>query len=160
MQRILYFTAGIAPTSPELAEIASLNATAAKPYEVIVMNGAAGGGGADYGAARPIPGDFAAGTVPSEFSGLTVFDPANPPVVLPVTKAVVANGGNVTVKNSAGTVTKTGVATVAANAVTGVALAATEAIVSSGATKTGVTGSGTTATITVTNGVISGIALS
>lgn len=53
---------------------------------------------------------------------------------LPATQAVVANNGNVTVKNSAGTVSKTGVATVAANAITGVALPATEAIVSSATT--------------------------
>lgn len=49
--------------------------------------------------------------------------------VLPATQAVVSNGGSVPVKNSAGTVTKTGTATVAANAVTGVALGATTAIV-------------------------------
>lgn len=52
---------------------------------------------------------------------------------LPATSAVVANGGNVNVKNSAGTVTKVGVATVATSAITGVALAATEAIVTNAA---------------------------
>lgn len=43
--------------------------------------------------------------------------------------AQVANASTVPVKNSAGTVTKTGTATVAGSAVTGVALAATSAIV-------------------------------
>lgn len=51
---------------------------------------------------------------------------------LPATQALVSNGGNVNVKNSAGTVTKVGVATVAANAISGVALPATSAIVDSG----------------------------
>jgi hypothetical protein len=124
--------------------------------------------------------------------------------LLPATQAVVANGGNVTVKNSAGTVTKTGVATVAANAITGVALPAASAIIDNAAANvvvqnsagaavssaglaavaagaltsvrlpatiaavaTGVkinagtvSGTGNFATITVANGVITGIVLS
>lgn len=51
----------------------------------------------------------------------------------PATQATVSNGGNVPVKNSAGTVTKTGVATVAANAITGVALPAASAIIDNAA---------------------------
>jgi hypothetical protein len=70
------------------------------------------------------------------------------------------NGNTVTVKNSAGDVSKDGTAAVAAGAVTGVSLASTVALVTNGDTKTGVTGSGTIATISVADGVISGIALS
>jgi hypothetical protein len=50
--------------------------------------------------------------------------------VLPATQVVVSNAGSVPVKNSAGSKTVTGTATVAAGVLTGVGLAATEAIVS------------------------------
>lgn len=62
-KKVLYFTAGITPTSPELAEIAKLNAVTAPQYQVIVMNGAAN---AKYGETdRLVPGDYVAGTVPA-----------------------------------------------------------------------------------------------
>lgn len=51
---------------------------------------------------------------------------------LPATQAIVANGATVNIKNSTGTISKPGVATVAANAVTGVALPATMTIVENG----------------------------
>lgn len=76
------------------------------------------------------------------------------------TTQIVDNSDTVVVKNSAGSVTKNGTASVASGVITGVALASGEAIVTNGATFAGVTGSGTNATITVTNGVISAIALS
>lgn len=66
-------------------------------------------------------------TIDAVLTALAAALPAGTPDPL---KATVSNGGNVTVKNSAGTVTKVGVATVAASAITGIALAATEAIVS------------------------------
>jgi hypothetical protein len=49
--------------------------------------------------------------------------------VLPATQAVVSNSGTVTVKNSAGSVSKAGTATVAGGVITGVALSASTAIV-------------------------------
>lgn len=74
--------------------------------------------------------------------------------------AVVANGGTVAVRNSAGANSHNATAVVTGSTLTGVNLAATVAMVDSGQAVTGVTGTGTTATITVANGVITGIALS
>lgn len=78
---------------------------------------------------------------------------------LPATQALVGNGASLPVKNSAGNETKTGTATVAANAITGIALAATVALVDNADTIT-VTGTGTTCTLTVANGVVTGGVLS
>jgi hypothetical protein len=81
-------------------------------------------------------------------------------ILLPATDQIVGNGDTVVVKNSAASVSKNGVAAVASGDITGVALASSVALVTDADVFAGVTGSGTTATITVTNGVISAIALS
>jgi|ERR1044072_1315339 hypothetical protein len=71
-KKILYFTAGILPTSPELAEIAKFNAVTDPQYELIVMNGSAN---AKYGEPnRLVPGDFVAGTVPVIYESLNEDD--------------------------------------------------------------------------------------
>lgn len=77
---------------------------------------------------------------------------------LPATQAIVKSGDSLPLKTSAGVAAGTVTATVANSAVTDVKLAATSGVVTNGQTITA-TGSGTTATITVTNGVVS-IALS
>lgn len=64
---------------------------------------------------------------------LTALAAALPAAPVDPLKAVVSNGGNVSVKNSAGTITKVGVATVGASAITGVALPAASAIVDNAA---------------------------
>jgi len=74
--------------------------------------------------------------------------------------AVVANGATVAVRNSAGANSKNATAVVTDDTLTGVNLPATTAMVDNAQTVAGVTGTGTTATITVANGVITGIALS
>jgi hypothetical protein len=62
-KKVLFFTAGIVPTSGEIADIAKLNAAAEKQYEVVVMNGAAN---TKYGETnRLVPGDYVAGSVPA-----------------------------------------------------------------------------------------------
>lgn len=82
-------------------------------------------------------------------------------IVTPPTGASVANGAAVPVVNSAGTaVAGTHTATVAGSTLTNVKLAATVATVANASTFPGVTGTGTTATFTVANGVITGIVLS
>lgn len=81
---------------------------------------------------------------------------------LPATSAVVANGTTINVENSAGNLDSPATAMVAASTVTNVRLAATKTIVTSGAKVNAgsVTGTGNFATITVANGVITGIVLS
>lgn len=81
---------------------------------------------------------------------------------LPATSAVVANGGTVNVENSAGNLDSPATAVVASGAITGVRLAATKSIVTSGTkvNAVAVTGTGNFATFTVANGVITGIVLS
>lgn len=83
---------------------------------------------------------------------------------LPATQAIVTTGNTLPVKNSAGTVTKNGTATVAANAVTGVALPATSAIVDNGASAvlrtSGGLATGSTVTATVAGGLLSNVRLS
>lgn len=82
-------------------------------------------------------------------------------VALAATEAIVTDAGDVTVNNSADSVTKTGTATVASGVVSKVNLPATEAIISNGQVIVGVgSGTGTTATIVVENGVIIAIVLS
>lgn len=81
---------------------------------------------------------------------------------LVATQAVVSNGGTAPVKNSAGTaVPGTSTYEVAANAVSAVKLPATVAPVVSGVLAGIVaTGTGTTVTLTVANGVVTAVALS
>lgn len=81
---------------------------------------------------------------------------------LPATQAVVSNGGTSPVQNSAGAAIGTGTYTVAANAVSNIKLPANVAGVTSGVKVNAgtVTGTGNFATITVANGVITGIVLS
>lgn len=76
--------------------------------------------------------------------------------------AVVANGDTVAVRNSAGADSHNATAVVSGTSLTGVNLAATAAIVDNGdALVVPVTGTyATTATVTVANGVITGIVLS
>lgn len=102
-KRILFFTAGITPTSGELAAIAKLNTAADKPYEVTVMNGAAN---TKYGETnRLVPCDFVAGTVPTIYNAKTVVDPDAIPVQnLPNTQAIVTNAQKITGVTGTGTV--------------------------------------------------------
>ncbi len=83
-------------------------------------------------------------------------------IALPATIAGVANAATVVVQNSAGAQAHNATATVAAGLVSNVKLAATAAIVDNAQALTvPVTGTyATTATLTVANGVITGIALS
>lgn len=78
------------------------------------------------------------------------------------TNAVVANGGTVNVENSAGNLDSPATATVAAGVLSGVKLAATKTIVTSGVkiNAVAVSGTGNFATITVAGGVITAIVLS
>lgn len=101
-----------------------------------------------------------AGTV-SKNGTATVAANAVTGIALAATEAIVSNAANVVIQNSAGTaVAGSHAATVAAGVVSNVKLASTIAPVANGATVANVTGAGTTATITVANGVITGIALS
>ena len=101
-KRVIYFTAGVTPTSGELAEIAKLNTAADKPYEVIVMNGAAN---AKYGETnRLAPCDFVAGTVPTIYNAKDVVDPDAIPVQnLPATQAIVTNAQKIAGVTGSGT---------------------------------------------------------
>jgi len=95
-KRVLYFTAGITATSPELAAIAKLNAVTIPQYQTIVMNGAAN---AKYGETnRLVPGDYAAGTIPGIYSGYPVIDPDSiPNQALTATQAIVTHNVDITV---------------------------------------------------------------
>lgn len=154
MAKIIYFLAGEAPTSGELADIAQLNAAAVAPYSIAVRRGddvASYSFGAGIEAA-----DYVAGTVPAAYSDeedFPVFDPDNVP-------PVVNDGDEIDVVNSAGDVTKTGSIALTAGEAS-VELPATVAMVTTGVL-TGITatGSGTTVTLTVTAGKVSAVTLS
>lgn len=83
-------------------------------------------------------------------------------VDLAATVAMVDNSDTVNVENSAGNFDSTGTVTVSAGAVVNVRLGSTKAILTNAVAVTGVTvtGSGTTATPTITNGVLTAIVLS
>lgn len=186
MDKIIYFTAGVTPTAPELAEIAGLNAAAAPKYQVIVKRGDAQvsqsyGHGID-------DADFVAGTPPSAYSAFSVFDVDDEPitvgeddtiavsnsaldnsvdgtasitdgvltVVLGATDQIVSSSDTVVVKNSAGSVSKNGTATVASGVISGVALASTVAMKANADAVTVVDSAGTSETSGVVN-VASGV---
>lgn len=89
-KRILFFTAGITPTSGELAAIAKLNGAANTKYGETN---------------RLVPCDFVAGTVPTIYNAKTVVNPDAIPVQnLPNTQAVVTNGQKITGVTGSGTV--------------------------------------------------------
>lgn len=108
-QKVLYFTAGPQPTSPELADIAKLNAVSLPQYETQVVNGAAVTGD-EYGAGRLIPCDAVAGTIPEDYDEIDEIDPdAIPNTALLSTQKIVAHGDVITLSNG-GTATLTIVA--------------------------------------------------
>lgn len=129
-KKVVYFTAGINATSGELADIAKLNAAAVPQYEVLVANGAAN---AEYGETdRIIPADFIAGTIPDVYR--VDGDPEKDPLYPEIDPDAIPNQ----------------------------ALTATQAIVNDAEALTvPVTGTyTTTATVSVANGVVTGIVLS
>lgn len=166
MKRILFFLAGMKPTNDEQAAIDKFNNAAAKPYEVIVLNGTAN---AEYGEGEPnrlIPCDFVSsinGTeVPAIYNGIDGIDADEIPLQgYPSTQAIAIDGYTLNVSNSAGDVFATSIMHVEDGELQWTNLPATKAIVESGLV-TGITatGSGTKVTLTVTDGKISAIALS
>lgn len=118
MKRIAFFTAGMTPTTQEAAQIATINSQAAQPYEVIVMNALAN---PNYGYGKLVA-DYAAGSPPSAYSAVPVYNPANPPnPPLVATKAIVSNAQELAVPVTGTYVTKATV-TVVNNVVTAIAL--------------------------------------
>ena len=127
-KKILYFTAGITATAPELAEIAKLNAVTEPQYQVIVMNGSAN---AKYGETdRLVPGDFVAGTVPELYEVededeeriYPEIDPDNiPNQALTATQTIVNNAQELTVPVTGTYVTKA-TFTVAGGVITAIVL--------------------------------------
>lgn len=73
-KKIIYFTAGAVPTVGELADIAVLNSLSGPEYVVNVSNGAV-----DSGLGTIEASDYAAGTVPVDYSAVDVFSLTNPP---------------------------------------------------------------------------------
>ncbi len=117
-QKVIYFTAGITATAPELAEIALLNAAAIPAYEVHVFNALAS---PQYGSGKAAA-DFVAGTPPVAYAAVTVIDPAALPFGIVSTSAL-------NVKNSALSKTVAGTAILTGGNVDYVKLPATEAMV-------------------------------
>lgn len=129
-KNIVYFTAGIAPTSAEQSQIDKLNA-AAVAYDVAVATNVAS---ALYGDDL-MRVDYAAGSVPDAYSAVPVIDPDNlPGAPLDADQAVLSNSDAVTVLPAAGTTPAQGSATaaVASGSITGVRLPATSAVVTNG----------------------------
>jgi hypothetical protein len=109
------------------------------------------------------PGTAHAAAIDAQLATLlTALSDVGATAALPATQAVVQNGGTAPVQNSAGAAIGTGTFTVAANAVSNIKLPANVAGVVSGVKVNAgaVSGSGNFATITVANGVITGIVLS
>lgn len=129
-QNIVYFTAGIAPTSAEQSQIDKLNA-AAVAYDVAVATNVAS---ALYGDDL-MRVDYAAGAVPDAYSAVPVIDPDNlPGAPLDADQAVLSNSDAVAVLPATGTTPAQGSATAAVDSgsITGVRLPATSAVVTNG----------------------------
>lgn len=148
MKRIIYFQAEPVATTEELAEIAAINAFSVNPYQVLVMNGSAS---TAYGAGN-ITADYVAGTIPTAYNEVDVFDYENPPdPVLIATKAVVDTGESISTTDG-GAVT----VTVAANAISSAAYAAaaTKILLATGVVIPITSGGTGTVTLTIAGGVI------
>lgn len=106
--RVIYFTAGRTATSPELAEIAKINAVAAAPFEVLIRNAV---DAQEYGVGV-LTTDYVAGTPPAPYDNADeeegpvypVFDPDEPPVPVTATQVVLNHGDVLTLASAAGTV--------------------------------------------------------
>lgn len=100
-KRVIYFTAGPAPTGAENTAIAKLNALSAPAYQVKVFNGVEN---PNYGYGKE-DCDYVAGTVPVAYNAKTVINPDSPPLPdnLPNTQAVVNNGQKISGVTGSGT---------------------------------------------------------
>jgi hypothetical protein len=73
-RKIIYFTASAVPTAQELAAIDTLNALGGQQYQVNVSNATV-----DSGLGGIEASDFVAGSAPTDYSAVPVFDVNNPP---------------------------------------------------------------------------------
>uniref|UniRef100_A0AAU6W0Z1 Virion structural protein n=1 Tax=Pseudomonas phage Pavpe01 TaxID=3138545 RepID=A0AAU6W0Z1_9VIRU len=88
MKRIIFYAAGPILTTDEQTALDKFNASAAQPYEVIVMNAKAPAQSTPLRAA-----DYRYGATPSGYSALPVADPDAPPTApLSDTQVVIADG--------------------------------------------------------------------
>ena len=101
IKKVIYFTAGPAPTTDENTAIAKLNALAIPAYEVKVFNGVQN---PNYGYGKE-ECDYAAGTIPVAYNAKTVIDPDSPPRPdnLPNTQAIVNNAQKIAGVTGSGT---------------------------------------------------------
>lgn len=121
-KKAIYFIAGVTADATELADIAKLNAAANPAYTVAVRsklasaNFGAGKEAADYVAVK------AGGSIPDDYSAVTVIDPSNPPAQsLPATQAIVSHNVDMVLPVTGVYATKIK-ATVVAGAITGFVL--------------------------------------
>ena len=106
-KKIIFFTASNVTTEAEQLAIAKLNAAAERPYEVVVVNGAANSkcGETD----RLIPADYAAGTIPELYEDYEAIDPDElPDGPLAENQAIVEDGDEFVVEGGTVSVEVTG----------------------------------------------------
>lgn len=117
-KKILYFYAGAVPTSPEKTAVAAIQAVTGAAWELGVRRADLNN---NYGSGKEAA-DYVAGTIPSAYSAVPVFDPAAIPAPpnLPANQAIVKNG-LLTGITATGSGTKVSL-TIANNVVTGVVL--------------------------------------
>lgn len=98
-KKVIYFTAGLTPTSPELAEIASFTeAMLTASYAVVIRNGN------QPTLANLEEADYVAGTVPTDYADYDVIDTdAIPAQGLDEDQAVATNGQSVNLTDNANT---------------------------------------------------------
>lgn len=149
MAKILFFIEGVKASSGELASIAQIT-KAADIGDTIGIRSALQD--TTYGT-RIEACDYTAGTVPAAYSGVSVFSDTD-------TSPIVEADDAIDVVNSADDITVEGTVAVT-DGTASVVLDATDTLVSSGDSFASVgSGSGTTATITVADGVITAVVLS
>lgn len=92
-KKVIFFTAGDIPTTQEKADIATLNALAAAPFEVVVRSK---NGNHSFGTGIEAA-DYKAGDPPSSYSGVTALTGQSGTALFPATGlpsdcAIVRNG--------------------------------------------------------------------
>lgn len=117
MPKIIYFTAGAVPTTPEQAAIDAIAAFAADPYEFVVRNAA------EDNYANIEAADYVAGSAPSPaYDGVSVFDPDSIPEPSVGDDQVVLTDGETTGVEPSGSYTDTVTFTISGGAITAIVL--------------------------------------
>ena len=116
MPKIIFFTAGGVPTTPEQTEINQIAAFAADPYEFQIRDAS------KEDPDKPEDCDYKAGSAPSSYDEVTAFDVDAPPELAVGADQIVLTDGETTDVEPTGSYTDTVTFTIVDGAITAITL--------------------------------------